>query len=134
MNRYLLDSSSALLFFVPLVILLVMSIFIEAIAMLLLKFNRFGKSLGDSAIVNIVSLLLAFLLLGILADLKVGQIDIPLYLTFIGLYFVTLLVEGVVLKLLNKIKSWLSIFTISAIMNLFSYVLLYIYVLYSNRP
>ena len=134
MNPCLLQSNSVLLFFAPLVIILVISIFIEAIVMVLMKFNRFGKSLGDSVIVNIISLLLVFLSIGILAELNVGRIEIPVYLTFMGLYLVTLLGEGVVLKLLNKIKSWRNIFTVSAIMNLFTYVLLYLYVWYSNRP
>jgi hypothetical protein len=134
MNPCLLDSSSALLFFTPLVIIVVMSFFIEAIVMKLLNFNRFGKSLADSVIVNIVSLLLGFLLIGVLADLKVGQIEIPLYFTFMGIYLVTLLVEGIVLKVLNRIRSWHKIFTVSAIMNLFSWALLYIYIWISNRP
>src|SRR3981081_821952 len=132
MNYFLLDS--AFLFFTPLVILLLVSIFIEAIVMQQLKFNRFVKSLGDSVIVNIVSLLLGFLLIGVLAELNVGSIEIPLYFTFMGLYLVTLLGEGLVLKLLNKMRSWRKVFTVSAIMNLFSWVLLYIYVWFSNRP
>ena len=134
MNPCLLDSSSALLFFTPLVIILVISIFLEAIVMQVLKFNKFGKSLADSAVVNIVSLLLGFLLVGVLADLEVGQIEIPLYFTFMGIYLVTLLIEGIVLKLLNKIRSWRKVFTVSAMMNLFSWVLLYIYIWFSNRP
>jgi hypothetical protein len=134
MNLYLLDGSSAFLFFTPLVIILVISILIESIVMKLLKFSRFGKSLADSVIVNIVSLLLGFLLVGVLADLKVGQIEIPLYFTFMGIYLVTLLIEGIVLKLLNKIRSWRKVFTVSAIMNLCSWVLLYIYLWFSNRP
>jgi hypothetical protein len=99
-----------------------------------LKFNRFVKSLGDSVIVNIVSLLLGFLLIGVLAELNVGSIEIPLYFTFMGLYLVTLLGEGLVLKLLNKMRPWRKVFAVSAIMNLFSWVLLYIYVWFSNRP
>ena len=134
MHTYLLDGTSVFLFFTPLVIILVTSILIEAIVMQLLKFNRFGKSIADSVIVNIISLLLGFVLVGVLAGLKVGQIEIPLYLTFMGLYLVTLLIEGIVLKLINKLRPWRKVFTVSGIMNLFSWALLYLYLWFSNRP
>ena len=132
--NFFLDITGPLAFFTPLIILLVLIILIEAIVMLLFKLNRFAKSLGDSAIVNIASVLIIFLVTGILADIEVGAIDAPLILTGAGLYLLTFLGESLVLKLLNKNIRWRRIISASAVMNLLTYILLYFYYISSFNP
>ena len=125
--NFFLDTSGPLSFFTPFVILMVLIILIEAIIMFIFKLNRFPKSFGDSAIVNIASVLIIFLVIGILADIKVGTIDSPLILTAAGLYLLTFLGESLVLKLLNRNLSWRRILPASALMNLLTYILLYFF-------
>ena len=124
---FFLDITGPLAFFIPLVILIVLIILIEAIVMLFFKLNRFAKTLGDSAIVNIASILIIFLVIGILADMEVGTIDVAPILTAAGLYLLTVLGESLVLKLLNRNLPWLRIVAASAIMNLLTFILLYFY-------
>ena len=132
--NFFLDISGPLSFFTPLMILFVVIILIEAIVMMVFKMNRFGKSLGDSVIVNIASILIIFLVIGILADIEVGTFDAPLFVTGAGLYLLTFLGESLVLKLLNKKLPWRRIVSISAMMNLLTYILLYFYYICSFNP
>ena len=106
----------------------------EAIIMQSFKLNRFFKSLGDATLVNSASVLIIFLVVGILADIEVGMIDSPLVITGLGLFIVTSLTEGVVLKLLNKKLPWRRLLLTSAVMNLVTYILLYFYYITSFNP
>lgn len=132
--NFFLDITGPLSFFTPLVILMVLITLIEAIVMLLFKLNRFAKCLGDSTIVNIASVLIIFLVIGILADIEVGTIDAPPILTGAGLYLFTFLGESLVLKLLNKNLPWRRIVSASAVMNLLTYILLYFFYISSFNP
>ena len=126
MNSFL-DIKGPLSFFTPLVILMVLIILIEAIVMMLFKLNRFAKALGDSTIVNIASVLIIILVIGILADIEVGTVDAPLIVTGAGLFLLTFLGESLVLKLLNKNQPWRRIASASAVMNLITFILLYFF-------
>ena len=126
MNSFL-DIKGPLSFFTPLVILMVLIILIEAIVMMLFKLNRFAKALGDSTIVNIASVLIIILVIGIMADIEVGMVDAPLILTGTGLFLLTFLGESLVLKLLNKNQPWRRIASASAVMNLITFILLYFF-------
>ena len=126
MNSFL-DIKGPLSFFTPLVILMVLIILIEAIVMMLFNLNRFAKALGDSTIVNIASVLIIILVIGILADIEVGTVDAPLIVTGAGLFLLTFLGESLVLKLLNKNQPWRRIASASAVMNLITYILLYFF-------
>ncbi len=123
MLYYLLDAGGPFLLIVPLFFFMIVCILFEAITMIVLKMNRFGKSLGDSAIVNIASLLLGFLLVSVLNRIEFDEV--PFVFTFSGLYLVTVLAEGALLKALNKSKPWRRIFFVSVIMNLITYLILY---------
>jgi hypothetical protein len=125
--NFFLDITGPLDFFTPLIIIMALIILIEAIVMLFFKLNRFAKVLGDSTIVNIASVLIIILVIGILADFKVGAVDVPLILTGAGLYLLTFLGESLVLKLLNRNLPWHRILAASAVMNLLTYILLYFY-------
>jgi len=133
MNSFL-DIKGPLSFFTPLVILMVLIILIEAIVMMFFKLNRFAKALGDSTIVNIASVLIIILVIGILADIEVGTVDALLILTGTGLFLLTFLGESLVLKLLNKNIPWSRIISASAVMNLLTYILLYFYYISSFNP
>jgi hypothetical protein len=130
----LLDIKGPLSFFTPLLILFVIIVLIEAVVMMVFKLNRFVKAIGDSVIINIASVLIIFLVVGILADIQVGTVDAPLFVTAAGLYFLTFIAEGLVLKLLNKGLRWGKIISASAIMNLLTYILLYFFYISSFNP
>ena len=133
MNSFL-DIKGPLSFFTPLVILMVLIILIEAIVMMFFKLNRFSKALGDSTIVNIASVLIIILVIGILADIEVGTVDAPLIVTGAGLFLLTFLGESLVLKLLNKNQPWRRIASASAVMNLITFILLYFFYISSFNP
>jgi len=132
--NFFLDITGPLSFFTPLIILFASIILIEAIVMMVFKLNWVGKSLGDSVIVNIASILIIFLVLGILADFEVGAVDAPLFISAAGLYLFTFLGESLVLKLLNKNLRWGRIVSASAVMNLLTYILLYFFYISSFNP
>ncbi len=123
MLYYLLDAGGPFLLIVPLFFFMIVCILFEAITMVVFKMNGFGKSLGDSAIVNIASILLGFLLVSIFNRIEFDEG--PFVLIFCGLFVVTVLTEGALLKALNKSKPGRRIFFVSAIMNLITYLILY---------
>ena len=101
----------------------VFTVIIETIVMMLFKFDRFGKSLVDSIMANIGSLLLAVLLFLVFnkKEFAMSQVS-ELFI----LYCVTSIFEGWLIKLLNTRMSWGRILATSFVMNLLSFFALYI--------
>jgi len=107
-------------------VLLAMGIFtviMETIVMVLFKFDRFGKTVVDSIMANIGSLLLGILLFLVFnkTEFNISQIA-ELFI----LYVITSIFEAWLIKLLNPAMSWLRIIVTSFVMNLLSFVSLYI--------
>lgn len=101
----------------------VFTVVIETIVMLIFKFARFGKSLVDSIMANIGSLLLGILLFLIFnkTEFNISQIS-ELFL----LYCITSVFEAWLIKLLNTTMNWSRIILTSFVMNLLSFVSLYL--------
>lgn len=106
-----------------LLVILLAVILIEAVVMLLFKLNRFGKSFLHSLIVNVASALIGYLLISQVLIFNESISAVIQWLTYFGL---TVLIEGVILMLLNpkssKGKTWL----VTIMMNLASYLFLYL--------
>lgn len=105
------------------------TILVEALVMLLMKYNDFGRSLLHALIVNVVSVAAGFLLYelwpALFAPYKL--------LHLLGLLFVTILIEMPVLHLLNKSKSFKGTDIAAVLMNVISYFLFYLYIMLFTR-
>jgi len=101
----------------------VFTVIIETIVMMLFKFARFGKSLIDSIMANIGSLLLGILLFLVFnkTEFNVSQIS-ELFI----LFCIVSIFEAWLIKLLNSAMSWRRIIVTSFIMNFLSFGALYL--------
>lgn len=93
-----------------------LAILIEAIMMMLLKYNKPGKTLLDSLVINLVSLGAGYLIIYSLGSLDFTDNE---YLNLFVLYLLTVLIEGICLYLLNRTKplnkTLLTVFVINII-------------------
>ena len=108
------------------IVLLCMGIFtvvIETIIMLLFKFDRFGKSLVDSIMANIGSLLLGILLFLVFNK---TEFNISQTAELVILYCITSVFEAWLIKLLNPAMGWSRIVLTSLLMNILSFISLYL--------
>ena len=108
------------------VILIAMGVFtviVETIVMLLFQFDSFSKSLVDSVMANIGSLLLAILLFLVFnkAEFEVSQLS-----ELVVLYFITSIFEAWLIKLLNAKMTFGRIILTSLVMNILSFSALYL--------
>lgn len=101
----------------------VFTVIIETIVMVLFKFERFQKSLADSIMANIGSLLLSILLFLILnkTEFSISQVT-----ELIILYCIISVFEAWLIKLLNTRMAWSRILVISFVMNLLSFSAIYL--------
>jgi|ERR1041385_455956 hypothetical protein len=101
----------------------IFTVVIETIIMLLFKFDSFRKSLVDSVMANIGSLLLGVLLFLIFnkTEFNISQIS-ELFI----LFCITSVFEALLIKLLNTTMSWGRIIVTSFVMNLLSFASLYL--------
>jgi len=101
----------------------VFTVIIETIIMMLFKFDRFSKSLVASIMANIGSLLLGILLFLIFnkAEFAISQVS-ELFI----LYFITSVFEAFLIKLLNTQMAFGKILITSFVMNILSFISLYI--------
>lgn len=132
MNTFLLDvaieptsnifgSDRDVLWF--LLVLLLVVIVIEAIIILLFKISKFGKSLLNSSIVNVGSTVIGYLLINKL-DLFSEKISSSQeWLIFYG---ATVLIEGLLMMLLYRNATKGKLWLITVVMNLASYIFLYL--------
>ena len=122
MNFYLLDAAGAGLVIGFLIIFMLLAIFVEAIALLLLKYNNAGRCFLDAFIVNLASLGVGFLL----ANFTSAGLDITEsgYLNLFLLFLITVVVEFVFLYLLNRKKPIQKTIVTALLMNVVSYGLL----------
>src|SRR5690349_1089407 len=101
----------------------VFTVIMETVVMVLFKFDRFGKSLVYSIMANIGSLLLGVLLFLIFNKTEFG---ISQRAELIILFCVTSLFEAWLIKLLNPRMAWGRIIITSFVMNLLSFIALYL--------
>lgn len=125
MLSFLLDagigSVSSVLWILFIISLLV--ILIEAVVMFLFKLNNFGKTLLHSFFVNIVSTIVGYIMISY-QDSNNDKISTPgQWLIFFG---ATVIIEGLLLMLLYTKTSKSRLWLITVVMNLVSYLFLYL--------
>ena len=101
----------------------IFTVVMETVVMVLFKFDRFRKSLVYSIMANIGSLLLGILLFLVFNKTEFG---VSQQSELIVLYCVTSLFEAWLIKLLNPRTGWGRIILTSFVMNLLSFILLYL--------
>jgi hypothetical protein len=108
------------------VVLLGMGLFkviIETVIMVILKFDPFKKILIDSVMANIGLFLLVILLVLIFNK---EEFDISQVTELFILYCISSIFEAWLIKLLNTTMSWTKIIVTNFVMNLLSFVSLYL--------
>ena len=101
----------------------IFTVVIETVVMVLFKFDRFGRSLVYSIMANIGSLLLGILLFLIFNKTEFG---VSQRSELIILFCITSLFEAWLIKLLNPGIGWGRIILTSFVMNLLSFIALYL--------
>ena len=101
----------------------VFTVVMETVVMVLFKFDRFGRSLVYSIMANIGSLLLGILLFLIFNKTEFG---VSQRSELIILFCITSLFEAWLIKLLNPGMDWGRIILTSFVMNLLSFISLYL--------
>ena len=101
----------------------IFTVVIETVVMVLFKFDRFGRSLVYSIMANIGSLLLGILLFLIFNKTEFG---VSQRSELIILFCITSLFEAWLIKLLNPGIGWGRIILTSFVMNLLSFISLYL--------
>ncbi len=128
MNFYLIDAGGAgLLYYAVFLgaLFMVLATLLEAVAMILMKYNTpFKKAIGDSMLVNLASLAVGFLLIVTsinLFDNKSALVNLLI------LYAITLVVEVPILYQLNRSKPFKRTLVTGMVMNLVTYLLLFLF-------
>jgi hypothetical protein len=101
----------------------IFTVIIETVVMVLFRFDRFGRSLVYSIMANIGSLLLGIFLFLVFNKTEFG---ISQRSELIILFCVTSIFEAWLIKLLNAGKGWGQIILTSFVMNLLSFISLYL--------
>jgi hypothetical protein len=123
MNLYLLDAGGAGLVFIALIIFMIVAFIAEALVMVFLKYNIPGKAFLDSLVINLVSLGAGYLVVAF-----AGSLDFThnVILDYISIYLLTVVAEFVTLYLLNRSKPWGKTLLTAFIINLVTYIILFI--------
>ena len=103
---------------------IVVCILFEAIVIMLLRINIFGRALWQSVVVNLASLVLIYMMWPIVSSMDIDEDKVFPLLPI--LFLVTLLTESVLLMPLNKNQSWKRIMLATAVMNGVSFGSLYV--------
>lgn len=110
-------------------LLLGITILTEAALLRGLKYQQWGKALFQSLLVNLASLAIGFLLL----EWIPGLFFPDELLNLAALWLITVLIETPVLWLLNRQKPFPTTIKVSLLINLLSYLLFYVYILFFAR-
>jgi hypothetical protein len=112
-----------------LILVLAITIVVEALVMLLLKYNSFKKSLLDAFVVNVASILVGFLLLKF-AHHFFNSYDIP---GLLKLLVITIAIELPILYLLNRKHPFVKTIQATVLINIVTYVLFFGFTQLFNR-
>ena len=127
MKLFFLDAGGILLVPVAIIGFIVIAVLLEAVIMLLFKLNKFGKCVLDSFIVNVVSLIAGFILRSAFGNIGTERnIVTTVVTTWVIIFAITVVIEGLLLMLLNKKKPRQKIWLVTVVMNLASYFILYL--------
>lgn len=134
MNLYLLDVAGAAGIFSGIGILVLLFFtwaVVEGLVLFLFRVNRFWKSVGQAALVNTISFIAGIVIFGALKNTAVfdkyqvsGETDsLPVWG---ALCLLTILIEGSILKLLNRSKPATTVFGATVVMNLLTYIIMFL--------
>ena len=140
MNFYLLDAGgAALLLFIPIafVFLLLVWGLVEGFVINLYGINRFWRSVWHAIIVNLLSLVVGFIMIGVAHSMDLSEYtsvraSTELLPSWIIFWLVSVVVEALVLKALNRSKPWGKIFSASFVMNIITYIIMFAFVYYQK--
>jgi hypothetical protein len=124
MHVYILDAGGAALVLIFLVVFMLIAFLVEALGMILFKYNPAGKAISDSLIINLVSLAAGFLLLQINSSLSFTNNEL---LDFLLVFLLTVLLEAITLYLLNRNKPFPKTLLVTVIINILTYLVLYLF-------
>ena len=124
MNFYLLDAAAPGLIFAALIIFMIVTIVLEAVTMIILKYNKAGKSFLDSFLINLVSMGAGFVIL--LTGTGLFEIVDNAYFSILILFIITVIVEFLILYLLNRKLPVQKTLITAIVINIVSYLLFYL--------
>jgi hypothetical protein len=138
MKMFLLDAGGAgIILLIPIAFIFLLFIWglIEGFIINLFGINLFWRSVWHAVVVNIVSLIVGFIMIGVAPKLGLDEYTemettMKFMPTWIVFFAVSVLVEGLVLKALNRSKNRGKVFSASFVMNLFTYIILFAYAYY----
>ena len=138
MKLFLLDAAGPeILFLVPIAFILFLFVWglVEGFVIYLFKINKFWRSIWHAMLINLASVVVGFIIMNTTNGTAVEQyLEIdegPDYLSGWAIYWVvSVLVEGLLLKALNRNDSWGKIFGASLVMNIITYIIMYSYINY----
>lgn len=108
----------------PFLIVLALTVLVEAGSMVFMKYNHFKKTLLDSFVVNLASLAVGFGISYVFPDwFNFRHIE-----NFLLLMLITIAVELGILYLLNKKLNFKFTAIVCTVMNIVSYILFYIFI------
>ena len=119
MKIFLLDAGGAGLVVAVLLMFMFAAIVIEAITMLLMKYNKAGKAFLDSLVINLVSLGAGYIVLYFYTSLEMTSNEL---LNLFLLFLLTVLIEGITLHLMNRSKPVNKTILVAFVINLITYL------------
>ncbi len=123
---YLLDAGGAALFYLLIgagLFFMLLAVLIEALMMLIMKYHTFRKAIVQSLVVNLVSMIGGFFLL----QLEWDWFNLDSIEGFIGMFLITLLIEGFILWLFNKSTRISRTALVTLVMNIITYIVLFFF-------
>jgi len=123
MNFYLPDAAAPGLIFGVMIIFMLITIVLEAVTMIILKYNKAGKAFLDSFLINLVSMGAGFMIL--FSGVGLFEIVESTILSIAILFLITVIIEFLMLYLLNKKIPVQKTLVASVVINIISYLLFY---------
>ena len=128
MNFFILDAGAPFLLEFVMLIFLVLATVVEAIVLIIMKFNSPAKCFLDALLVNLGSLVAGYLLLNYVSFEGRNAEGNDRWMELAVMFAVTVIVEGLLLMLLNRKKPVKSVWLGALAINVVSYILLAIFI------
>ena len=127
MNLYILDAGAPFLLEFVMLIFLLLATLVEAIVLIIMKFNPPAKCFLDALLVNLGSLAAGYLLLNFVNFEGRNAEGTDRWTELAVMFAVTVIVEGLLLMLLNRKKPAKAVWLGALAINVVSYILLAIF-------
>ncbi len=124
MNFYLLDAAAPGLIFGVMIVFMIVTIILEAVTLIIMKYNKAGNAFLGSFLANLVSMGAGFIIL--LSGSGLFEIADSAILSIGILFLITVVVEFAILYLLNRKLPVQKTLIAAIVINLVSYLLYYL--------